>query len=95
MLRIEDSDDTKEASIEVKTKITVAPEEAVEIRRLELKNNGNNIETLEVTGCFEPVLSTDKQDYAHPAFNNLFRLPFITICLIIAIRVIIETTIIT
>ena len=61
-----------EGSIEVKTKITIAPENAVEIRRLELKNNGNNVETLEVTGYFEPVLSTDKQDYAHMAFNNLF-----------------------
>ena len=51
-----------EGSIETKTKITVAP----------LKNNGNNAETLEVTSYFEPVLSTDKQDYAHTAFNNLF-----------------------
>ena len=61
-----------EGNIEVKTKITVAPEEAVEIRRLELTNNGNNVETLEVTGFFEPVLSTALQDYAHTAFNNLF-----------------------
>ena len=61
-----------EGSIEVKTKITVAPEEAVEVRRLELTNNGNNIETLEVTSYFEPVLSTAPQDYAHTAFNNLF-----------------------
>lgn len=61
-----------EGSIEVKTQMTVAPEEPVEIRRLCLKNNGNNIETLEVTSYFEPVLSTDIQDYAHTAFNNLF-----------------------
>ena len=61
-----------EGSIEVKTKITVAPEEALEIRSLELTNNGNNIETLEVTSYFEPVLSTALQDYAHTAFNNLF-----------------------
>ncbi len=61
-----------EGSIETKTKITVAPEDNLEIRRLELKNNGNNIETLEVTSYFEPVLSRDIQDYAHTAFNNLF-----------------------
>ena len=61
-----------EGNIEVKTKITVAPEEPVEIRRLELTNNGNNVETLEVTSYFEPVLSTSMQDYAHIAFNNLF-----------------------
>ena len=59
-------------NIEAITKITVAPEEDVEIRRLQLKNNGNNVETLEVTSYFEPVLSTDIQDYAHTAFNNLF-----------------------
>ena len=61
-----------EGSIEEKTKITVAPDEPVEIRRLELKNTGNNVETLEVTSYFEPVLSTGMQDYAHTAFNNLF-----------------------
>ena len=61
-----------EGGIEVKTKITVAPDEPVEIRTLELTNNGNNVETLEVTGFFEPVLSTAPQDYAHTAFNNLF-----------------------
>ena len=61
-----------EGNIEVKTKITVAPEEPVEIRRLELTNNGNNVETLEITSYFEPVLSTNMQDYAHTAFNNLF-----------------------
>ena len=44
----------------------------VEIRRLVLENNGNAEETLEVSSCFEPVLSTREQDYAHPAFNNLF-----------------------
>ena len=27
---------------------------------------------MEVTSCFEPVLSTDIQDYSHAAFNNLF-----------------------
>ena len=61
-----------EGSITVKTKITVAPEDPVEIRRLELTNNGNNVETLEITAYFEPVLSTELQDYAHTAFNNLF-----------------------
>lgn len=61
-----------DGNIETKTKITVAPEENVEIRRIELKNNGNNEETLEVTSYLEPVLSSSRQDYAHTAFNNLF-----------------------
>jgi len=61
-----------DGAIETKTKITIAPEDNVEIRRLELTNNGNNVQTIEVTSYFEPVLSSSKQDYAHMAFNNLF-----------------------
>lgn len=53
-------------------KTIVAPDEAVEIRLIELKNDGNIEETLEITSLFEPVLSTKEQDYAHMAFNNLF-----------------------
>ena len=61
-----------DANIETKTKIIVTPDDPVEIRRLELKNNGTQEETLEITNYFEPVLSKASQDYAHMAFNNLF-----------------------
>ena len=61
-----------DGNIETTTYITVAPSDAVEVRRLEIKNNGWNEETLEITSAFEPVLSIKEQDYAHPAFNNLF-----------------------
>jgi len=61
-----------DANIETKTKVIVSPDDPVEIRRLELKNNGTNEETLEVTNYFEPVLSKPMQDYVHMAFNNLF-----------------------
>lgn len=58
----------------IKTKIEtiVAPDEPVEIRQLTLENIGNEEEILEITSHFEPVLSRKEQDYAHPAFNNLF-----------------------
>ena len=59
-------------NIKTKMKVTVAPNEAVEIRRLELENLGNSDEVLEVTSLFEPILSSKEKDYAHPAFNNLF-----------------------
>ena len=59
-------------NIETKQNIIIAPEEAVEIRKLTLKNLGQNEEILEVTSYFEPVLSRKEQDYAHPVFNNLF-----------------------
>lgn len=58
--------------IKTNLKITLDQEEAVEIRRLEIENLGEKEETLEVSTCFEPILSTKEQDYAHPAFNNLF-----------------------
>ena len=62
----------KDENIETITKIIVAPNENVEIRRIELKNIGNTEEILEVTSVLEPILSTKEQDFAHPAFNNLF-----------------------
>ena len=61
-----------DGSIKTKMNITIAPNEPVEIRRLELENMGNEEEILEVSSYFEPVLSEKEQDYAHPAFNNLF-----------------------
>lgn len=58
----------------IKTKIEtiIAPDEPVEIRKISLENLGNEDEILEITSHFEPVLSPKEQDYAHPAFNNLF-----------------------
>ena len=58
--------------IKTKLKTTVAPSDNVEIRRLELENTGNDEQILEIVTYFEPVLSKKEQDYAHPAFNNLF-----------------------
>ena len=61
-----------DADIETTTKIIVSPDEPVEIRRLELSNNGIQEKILEITNYLEPVLSKPMQDYAHMAFNNLF-----------------------
>ena len=62
----------KDENIKTTTKVVVAPNENVEIRTIELKNIGNTEEILEVTSVLEPILSTKEQDFAHPAFNNLF-----------------------
>ena len=59
-------------NIKTKIKTIIAPDEPVEIRKLSLENLGNEDEILEITSHFEPVLSPKEQDYAHPAFNNLF-----------------------
>lgn len=59
-------------NIKLKTINVVAPDEPVEIRRLEITNEGDKTENLEVINYFEPVLSSKEQEYSHPAFNNLF-----------------------
>ena len=59
-------------NIKTTLKVTVDAEEPVEIRRIILENQGEQEETLEISNVFEPVLSEKEQDYAHPAFNNLF-----------------------
>ena len=62
----------QDANIKTKMNVTIATNDAVEIRRLELENLGTDEEILEVTSYFEPVLSPKEQEYAHQAFNNLF-----------------------
>ncbi len=63
---------TKNENIETETKIIVTPDDAVEIRRLEIKNIGVSEKTLEISNYLEPILSRPEQDYAHMTFNNLF-----------------------
>lgn len=61
-----------DGNIETVEEVTIGANEPVEIRKIELTNYGNLEETIEITSVLEPVLSTMQQDYAHPAFNNLF-----------------------
>ena len=69
-----DKDKQEISGENIKTQIitTVSSNEPVELRRVILENIGQEEEILEVTSYFEPVLSKKEQDYAHPAFNNLF-----------------------
>ena len=62
----------KDGAIETTTKIVIDPNNPIEIRNVEIKNNGNLEECFEVTGYIEPVLSSMQDDYSHMAFNNLF-----------------------
>lgn len=59
-------------NIKLKTINVIAPDEPVEIRRIEITNEGIQTENLEIINYFEPVLSSKEQEYSHPAFNNLF-----------------------
>ena len=62
----------KENNLKVEEIVTVDPNKAIEIRRIEIENLGNNEEVLEIITSFEPSLSFKAQEYAHPSFNKLF-----------------------
>ena len=59
-------------NVKTTIKTTISSQEPIELRRILIENQGNEEEILEITSYFEPVLSSKEQDYAHPAFNNLF-----------------------
>lgn len=62
-----------DGDIDTITRITVSPEDNVEIRTIELKNNSQNDDVyLEVYSYFEPILSKLDEKVSHPAFNNMF-----------------------
>ena len=61
-----------DGNIETIMKNVIASKTPVEIRNIELLNTGLEEETIEITTALEPILSKKEQDYAHPAFNQLF-----------------------
>ena len=60
------------ANFDTKTEVIVSTEDNAEIRRVTLTNHGTKEASLEITSFFEPALSRQDSDLAHPAFNNLF-----------------------
>ena len=61
-----------DGNVQTKLKVTIDALNPIEIRSLNIKNLGIQTERLEITSYLEPILSKVKQDYMHPAFNNLF-----------------------
>jgi cyclic beta-1,2-glucan synthetase len=61
-----------DGEIETRVEIVVVPEDAAEVRRVTLTNNGNEPRDLELTSYGEIVLAPPDTDRAHPAFANLF-----------------------
>ncbi len=62
----------REDNIETKMKFFLSPDEPGEIRSLKLKNHGVLKEELEIYSYIEPILSENKDDIAHPIYNNMF-----------------------
>lgn len=61
-----------ENNLKIEEIVSLDPNRAIEIRRIEIENLGNQDEVLEIIVDFEPSLSYKMQEYSHPAFNKLF-----------------------
>ena len=62
----------EDGSLVTTLEVVVSPEDDAEIRRVTIKNTGENARDIEVTSYAEIVLATPAADHAHPAFSNLF-----------------------
>ncbi|MFA6290446.1 MAG: glucoamylase family protein, partial [Victivallales bacterium] len=58
--------------IEIYTRISVSPEDDIEIRRMTIRNLSSTERTLDLTSYSEVVLAEGAADMAHPVFNSLF-----------------------
>jgi cyclic beta-1,2-glucan synthetase len=61
-----------DGDLETRTEIAAVPEDAAEVRRVTVTNNGAEPREVELTSYGEVVLATPDADRAHPAFSNLF-----------------------
>lgn len=62
----------KDDKIETTTEVIVTSADSAEIRRIKVKNNGDEACLMEITSYLEVVLATQESDLAHPSFGNLF-----------------------
>jgi cellobiose phosphorylase len=62
----------RDQDLETHVKISVSPEDDIELRRVSISNNGRTARHIELTSYAEVVLASEAADAAHPAFSNLF-----------------------
>jgi cyclic beta-1,2-glucan synthetase len=62
----------RDGDVETQTEIAVVPEDAADVRRVTITNNGLIARDIELTSYAEIVLNSLDADRAHPAFGNLF-----------------------
>jgi cellobiose phosphorylase len=62
----------RHAGLDIRTAISVSPEDDVELRRITLTNRTGVARRIELTSYAEVVLAPAAADEAHPAFSNLF-----------------------
>lgn len=62
----------QDGDIVLRTIVTVAPDDDVEIRRITLTNHGSQTRVLALTSYAEIILNQQSADQRHPAYNKLF-----------------------
>ena len=62
----------QDGDILLRTVVSVAPNEEVEIRRVSLTNHGRQSRSLALTSYAEIILNEQSADLRHPAYNKLF-----------------------
>ena len=62
----------RDGDLLLRTAISVAPEDDVEIRRITLTNHGDQPHVLAFTSYAEIILAQQSADIRHPAFNKMF-----------------------
>lgn len=62
----------RDGDLESQLEVTVSSEDDVEVRRLTIRNRGQQTREIEVTSYTEIVLARPQDDFAHPAFGKLF-----------------------
>ena len=62
----------RDAEIATQLEIAVSSEDDVEVRRLTIRNRGEQTREIEITSYAEIVLARPQDDLAHPAFGKLF-----------------------
>jgi cyclic beta-1,2-glucan synthetase len=62
----------QDGDIVMRTVVSIAPDDDVEIRRVTITNHGNEPRVFALTSYMEIILTQQSVDQRHPAFNNMF-----------------------
>ena len=60
----------RHGELAIRTRITVAAGDDVEVRELEIRNEGDRARRLRVIGCLEPVIQPEREAAKHPALSS-------------------------
>ncbi len=62
----------RHGELSIRMRIAVVSGDDVELREIEIANDGDRARRIQVVGCLEPVLEPERDAARHPAFSKLF-----------------------